>query len=69
MFHVGVFSNLWVIFGVVSMTLLQMLFTYWPPMQALFGSAAIGYEEWGLILASSVLIYGAVGLEKILWRH
>jgi cation-transporting P-type ATPase F len=46
MLHVGIFSNLWVIFGVCSMTLLQILFTYWPQMQPLFGSAAIGYDEW-----------------------
>jgi cation-transporting ATPase F len=46
-----------------------MLFTYWPPMQALFGSAAIGYDEWLLILAVGMLIYTAVGLEKLLLRH
>ncbi|MGZ8153515.1 MAG: HAD-IC family P-type ATPase, partial [Methylovulum sp.] len=69
MFYVGVFSNLWVIFGVLSMTALQLLFTYWPPMQALFGSAAIGYDEWLLILAVSILIYAAVGLEKLLLRR
>jgi Ca2+-transporting ATPase len=68
MFHVGVFSNPWVIFGVVSMTLLQLLFTYWPPMQLLFGSAAIGYDEWGLILGVGVVIYGVIGLEKLLVR-
>lgn len=68
MFHIGVFSNLWVIFGVVSMTLLQLLFTYWPPMQALFGSASIGVDEWLLILASGVIVYAAVGFEKLLMR-
>jgi Ca2+-transporting ATPase len=69
MFHVGVFSNLWVIFGVFSMILLQMLFTYWPPMQALFGSTAIGYDEWILIVAVGVVIYAMVGLEKLLLQR
>ena len=69
MFHVGVFSNLWVIFGVVSMTLLQLLFTYWPPMQALFGSAAIDREDWLLILGAGFVVYNVVGLEKLLWRR
>ncbi len=68
MFHVGVFSNLWVIFGVISMTLLQLLFTYWPPMQALFGSAAIDQEDWLLILAAGLIVYAVVGLEKLIWR-
>ena len=68
MFHVGVFSNLWVIFGVISMTLLQALFTYWSPMQTLFGSAAITVEDWQRILAAAFMVYAAVGLEKLLWR-
>jgi Ca2+-transporting ATPase len=68
MFHVGVFSNLWVIFGVISMTLLQLMFTYWPPMQALFGSAAIDQEDWLLILAAGLIVYAVVGLEKLIWR-
>lgn len=69
MIHVGLFSNLWVIFGVFSMVALQLLFTYWPPMQTLFGSAAIGWQEWGLILAMSSIVYITVGLEKLLWRR
>lgn len=72
MFRVGVFSNPWVIFGVISMTLLQLLFTYWPPMHMLFGSAEIGYDEWLLIFAVGILSYGVIGLEKMvvrwLWR-
>ncbi|WP_192828691.1 cation transporting ATPase C-terminal domain-containing protein, partial [Methylocucumis oryzae] len=69
MFHIGVFSNGWVIFGVCSMTMLQLLFTYWPPMQQLFGSAAIGYDEWLLIIGVGIAIYATVGLEKFLLRR
>ena len=69
MLHVGIFSNLWVIFGVCSMILLQILFTYWPPMQRLFGSAAIGYDEWLLIIGVGIVIYATVGLEKLLLRQ
>lgn len=45
MFHVGVFSNLWVIIGALIMMLLQLLFTYWPPMQKLFGTAHFSAES------------------------
>ncbi|OAI01600.1 cation-transporting P-type ATPase [Methylomonas methanica] len=69
MFRVGVFSNLWLIFGVISMILLQLLFTYWPAMQGLFGSEAIGQEEWLLILGVSSVIYVAIGLEKLIVRR
>jgi len=51
------------------MILLQLLFTYWPPMQRLFGSSAIGYDEWLLIIGVGVVIYGTVGLEKFLLRQ
>ncbi|MDP3840350.1 MAG: HAD-IC family P-type ATPase, partial [Methylococcales bacterium] len=69
MFHVGVFSNLWVIFGALTMTLLQLLFTYWSPMQKLFGTAAFPPEQWLLILGVAMSIYLIVGLEKLLRRR
>ncbi|MGR9106706.1 MAG: cation-transporting P-type ATPase [Gammaproteobacteria bacterium] len=69
MFRVGLVSNLWLIFGVCTMILLQMLFTYSPPMQRLFGSADIGYDEWLLIIGTGIVIYAAVGFEKLLLRR
>ena len=51
------------------MILLQLLFTYWPPMQQLFGSEAIGYDEWRLIIAIGMVVYVTVGLEKLLLRQ
>lgn len=69
MLHVGLFSNLWAIFGAIAMVLLQLLFTYWPPMQALFGSESIGPEEWLLIGAAGLTVYIVVGFEKLLWRQ
>ncbi|MDP2902859.1 MAG: cation-transporting P-type ATPase [Methylovulum sp.] len=69
MFHVGVFSNLWVIFGALTMTLLQLLFTYWSPMQKLFGSAAFSPDQWWLILGVALIIYLTVGLEKFVRRR
>ncbi|MGR8931967.1 MAG: cation-transporting P-type ATPase [Gammaproteobacteria bacterium] len=69
MFSVGFFSNLWVIFGVVSMILLQGLFTYWPAMHTLFGSEAIDPDEWLLILGCGLIVYTAIGVEKLLLRQ
>ena len=69
MFKVGIFSNLWVIFGVLSMILLQGLFTYWSPMQSLFGSEAIGLDEWLLIFTAGLIVYCTVGFEKLLLRR
>ncbi|WP_431066681.1 cation transporting ATPase C-terminal domain-containing protein [Methylotuvimicrobium sp.] len=55
--------------GVVMMTLLQLVFTYWPPMHALFGVAPIGWQEWGLIITAGFIVYTTVGLEKLLRRR
>ncbi len=66
---VGIVSNRWLILGVVTMTLLQLLFSYWSPMQQLFGTSAIGLNEWLLIGMVSLLIYGVIGLEKLLCRR
>ncbi|WP_150046084.1 MULTISPECIES: cation-transporting P-type ATPase [Methylomonas] len=69
MLRVGLFSNPWLLGGVTLMAALQALFTYWPPMQALFGTAAIGSDEWRLIAAVGLTIYLSVGLEKLLIRR
>jgi magnesium-transporting ATPase (P-type) len=68
MFTVGVFSNVWLMFGVVSMLGLQLLFTYVEVMNRLFHSAPITLDAWLRILAVGFSVYAIVGLEK--WaRH
>jgi cation-transporting ATPase F len=64
MLRLGVFSNPWVVLGVGAMILLQMMFTYTPFMNAAFGSAPLGFVEWVMILATGLLIYAVVGVEK-----
>ena len=69
MFRVGVFSNRWLILGAAGMVSLQLLFTYAPAMNRLFGTAPIGVVEWTLILAGGLAIYLVVGVEKWLRRR
>jgi magnesium-transporting ATPase (P-type) len=64
MFRLGVFSNRWLVVGVAVMTMLQILFTYAPAMNRLFGTAPIGMSEWVLILGGGLMIYTVVGAEK-----
>ncbi len=64
MFKVGVFSNPLLLAGVGVMITLQLLFTYWPPMQTAFSTAAIGLKEWGWIVLFALGAYLVVGLEK-----
>ena len=69
MFTLGVFSNPWLIFGVIAMVVLQLLFTYLPAMQRVFGTEGLGGTAWLLIMAVGVIIHGVVGIEKWLQRH
>jgi magnesium-transporting ATPase (P-type) len=53
----------------VAITLvLQSLFIYAPPMQQLFGTAALGLASWGAILGLALAIFLAVEAEKALLR-
>jgi len=64
----GLFSNLWVWAGVGSMALLQLLLTYWPPLNRVFQTAPIGWQAWGEIFAVAITSSLLIGLEKY-WSH
>ncbi|MFP4487058.1 MAG: cation-transporting P-type ATPase [Campylobacterales bacterium] len=68
MFKLGLFSNRWLLVGVLAMALSQLLFIYTPLMNTLFGTAPIGLSEWVLIFIGSMIIYSVVEIEKRLWR-
>ncbi len=65
-------GNRWVLLAIAILLGLQALFTYWPPMQALFRTAALDAATWGNILIVGVLVFFAVELEKAVfgrrWR-
>jgi len=60
----GIFSNLWVWGGIAAMFLLQLLLTYWPPLNAVFQTAPIGWPDWLEIGAVAWLCSLLIGLEK-----
>ena len=64
MFRLGIFSNHWLILGVIGMTALQLFFTYSPAMNRIFGSTPIGLTEWLCVLVGGMTIYSLVGVEK-----
>ncbi|MEZ4601098.1 MAG: cation-transporting P-type ATPase [Syntrophotaleaceae bacterium] len=69
MFKLGVFSNRPLLLGVASMALLQLLFTYAPAMNVMFGSAPLAIEDWIWILSGGLIIYAVIGFEKWLRRR
>jgi Ca2+-transporting ATPase len=66
MFKVGLFSNPFVLVGVVLMVLLQLGYTYLPFMNTAFHSAPISLVDWGYCVAVGVVIYIVMELEKII---
>ena len=50
------------------LVVLQLLFTYAPPMQAIFKSAPLDAMSWGVILGLGGLVFLAVEAEKLLRR-
>ena len=47
---------------------LQLLYTYTPPLQALFDSAPLDWHEWPPILLTALFMFVMVELEKA-WRR
>ena len=64
--RLGLFSNPWVWGGVGSMLGLQLLLTYWPPLNGLFQTTPIGLDAWLKIVAVGLLSSLIVALEKFM---
>ena len=62
-------GNRWIYFSIVAVLGLQMLFTYWGPMNGLFGTAAIDSPAWLLAVLVGLLVFLAVESEKAIRRR
>ncbi len=54
--------------GLLTVVVLQLLFTYLPPLRRIFGVEPLPVEAWGLILAGGLLLFLAVEAKKFLRR-
>lgn len=64
----GLLGNRYVLLAAGLLLLLQLLLTYWPAMQQLFGTAALDAAAWGHVVAVSLLLFLLIELEKYLLR-
>ena len=64
----GLVGNKKVLIAIGILVILQILFTYWTPVQALFGTAAVTPLQWLWILAAGVAVFAIVELEKLVMR-
>ena len=65
MAHIG---NRYLPVGIGAVVILQLLFTYAPPFQALFGNEAIPLWVWPWLLAGGLLFFTVVEAEKLIIR-
>jgi hypothetical protein len=54
--------------GIGAVVILQLLFTYAPPFQAMFGNEAIPLWVWPWLLAGGLLFFAVVEAEKLVIR-
>jgi magnesium-transporting ATPase (P-type) len=64
----GLFGSKLVLIAIGITLVLELLFTYLPFMQSFFGTAAIGFTQWGLILVFAIAVYLIIEIEKALMR-
>ncbi len=64
----GLSGNHYVLLAAGLLLILQLLLTYWPVMQRLFGTTALDVAAWGRIAAVSLLLFLLIEFEKYLLR-
>jgi magnesium-transporting ATPase (P-type) len=67
-FSLGLFSNKWIVVGVVLMVMIQMMYTYLPSMNTIFESSPLGTDSWVRIIALAVISYLIIELDKWIRR-
>ncbi len=65
----GFFGNPYALLAILLVVTLQLLFTYLPPMQQLFGTAAVGNESWARIVSLAIIIFVLIEAEKAIVRR
>lgn len=64
----GLFGSVPVLLSIVTVILLQLLFTYAPFMQRLFDTSSLNLKEWLYIILFGVGLFLVVELEKVIGR-
>ncbi len=65
----GLLGSRPVLISMGLMLLLQLAFTYFPPLQHLMGTEPIRLADWGIVTLAGMVILLLVELEKAVWRQ
>jgi magnesium-transporting ATPase (P-type) len=63
--HTG---NMYLPLGIIAVVILQLIFTYAPPVQAMFGNESVPLWVWPWLLAGGLLLFLVVEAEKLIIR-
>jgi Ca2+-transporting ATPase len=69
MFSIGLFSNKWILVGIVLMIALQMIYTYLPAMHIIFESSPTSIDSWIRIIVLAVISYLIIESDKWIRRR
>jgi hypothetical protein len=61
-------GNKYLPMGIGAVIVLQLIFTYAPPLQAVFGNEAIPLYVWPILIAGGAVFFLIVELEKFVIR-
>jgi Ca2+-transporting ATPase len=66
----GLLSNRWLVLAVAVMLVLQALAIYWPPLQVLLGTVALGPADLGIACAAALpVIFGPTLAKRVFARR
>jgi len=61
-------GNTYLPLGIIAVVILQLIFTYAPPVQAMFGNESIPLWVWPWLLAGGLVFFLIVEAEKLIIR-
>ena len=65
----GLFGSRYALATIGILLVLQLVFTYFPPMQRLLGTAPTRTGSWLMVVLAGIAVLLLVELEKAVWRR
>lgn len=68
-FEIGLFKNRWIIWGILFELIILFSIIYVPQLQLIFGTAPLGFNEWGYLILFIPIVFIADEIRKAVFRH
>ncbi|MFC1979232.1 cation transporting ATPase C-terminal domain-containing protein, partial [Chloroflexota bacterium] len=65
-FKLGIFKNRWLLIGITTAILLQMIVIYVPFMQTAFKTTPLSIGKWGIVLLAGLILFVIEEVRKVL---